>query len=108
MTENLKQVLAGAGSYIALIIMVWFAMKGAPVWMTFVVAISNGFLFTYLVGKLIPIVTDMVNFIWSIYSVWLDDDPTKREELFSIYAAHIQQEIRMSYLREGIDSRSYD
>lgn len=110
MNEEQRTVLIGAGSYVTLIVMIWFAMSGAPAWLVLFTGIGNGILFTYVMGLIIPIIIiasysvwSFLKPIWSFYRAVVFDEWECQQDIMNIISAYIYEQTKMSNMQKGIN-----
>lgn len=100
MNDDQKKVLAGAGSYVALIVMIWFTMCDAPAWMVPVVGIANGVLFTWVMGFLITFFAKAYKVLMMLHEIHRGEFEEEHRRMFDAYLAYIyDQSKHMSDMR---------
>lgn len=100
--DKTQNVSAGAGSYVALIVMVWFAVRGAPTWLVPFCGISLGIASAWAVGVCIRIIR--IAYVITDTFVWGDYSRNKQADLLDAYMAHIYEHYRtVSDMSKRID-----
>ena len=103
MNDDQRKVIAGGGSYVALIVMIWFTMAGAPAWLTFTVSIANGWLFTFLMSNIIvPFFVNGYRVIMLLHEIHSGSREEVNAEMMDAYMAYVYEQAKLSDLRKGV------
>jgi len=103
MSEITEKAILGAGSYVALIIMVTFAMAGSPWYLVFPVGILNGFGFAFVLKWVISISGGLYQAFGLLYEMHVNSPSERDAYMMDAYLAYIYDHTKdMSDMRKGV------
>ena len=103
MNDDQRKIIAGGGSYVALIVMVWFTMAGAPAWLTLIVSIANGWLFTFLMSNImVPFFVNGYHVLMLLHEIHNGPREELNVEVLDILMAYCYEQAKLSDLQKGV------